>query len=235
MIRSLKLLLALACCIGATLTAMSQTSVDTSKPASVTVATPAASSTTPSDQTMADLMALEKDITAGSLSNLTVAVGVSYQEGGKNNRLGGCMLIGYNLPKLPIPFVQPYAVPLFGASYRGGSWNSVSVNVAAQADYHPLRLFDGGSTNGFTHDFQFTANGIIGAEQNISGSQFGNVTVPGKKPENGRGLAGITGYGASFGVGSIKGCKIGLWGERLTISTAKGIVDEVGLFVAKRI
>jgi hypothetical protein len=180
-----------------------------------------------------DIAKLESDFAGLTVSNFVFIGGVSYQEQGWHNCWGGVGLIGYNLPKIPVPFVSPYFVPLIGAHYLGGSWYSVSGNASLQADYHPLRFIDGGSTNNFFHKFTLTPNVMVGVGQNVSGQQFGKLKIPGRAA-NGQGTAAITGYGVSMHVASIGRAKIGLWVERTSWTTVVGKVDEGGLDLTYR-
>jgi hypothetical protein len=159
------------------------------------------------------------DFGQGAVSNFLVVGGANYNT--KAHGWGGEGLLGYNLPKFEVP-LEPYLIPLVGLTYLGNSWEGFSGTVSLNKDIYLLRLFDGGQTNGFLHEAKVSVNGLGGVGTDLSGSQFGSFTVPGKKPENGQGTAAVTGVGLSASVFHTPRLGLGLWFEKVNWTTIEG-------------
>ena len=169
-----------------------------------------------------------REFEQGSISNVFVKVGGNYTT--KPAKWGGELLLGYNLPKMGLP-MEPYLVPVLGGYWIDNSLYAFSGTVSLKSDLHPLRFLAGTSTNGLFYDFTATPNARAGVIQNISGEQFGSITIPGKHPKNGQGLGAMTGEGIDIQLATIHRVKLQAWFEYDTVSSMAGQMYEAGLGV----
>src|ERR1017187_2092715 len=83
---------------------------------------------------------------SGPISNVFTAAGATYSPGLKHH-LGAEAAFGYNTPKAPNIFLQPYIVPLIGGEWIDGGLESFSGSAALKSDFHPLNFMSSTNTD----------------------------------------------------------------------------------------
>jgi len=170
----------------------------------------------------------------GAVTNLDVRPGVTYIQGKDiSDRLGGSLKFGYNLPTMGEASFAPWLEPMLGGYYLNNSYYTFNGSIQFKSAWYVFRLWDKDSKS-LWYNVAIIPNVEAGVVDNVSGTQWGNFTVPGKKAISGQSVGALYGPGVEIDM-PWHSWAFGLAYEHTEVTTLQGAtINEFNLKFQKK-